>query len=322
MGEGYRVRLDPWAADYQGAIRLVEPGEDEAAEVDLEIETGDWRGVRPPPAPLPDRAWFVDGVRRIEHRLLLERDEGDRTVFGLLASFAVGATEVTDAARVGQERVRRVACVGSGLRIAPFEAPLTGGACLTFEPETVAEDTPVAPVQGLQDAMRRSEAELAQSLANQADAVFLDGPLTFLTTAGPVVGYVKRLLRTYLPPGPAALLRSLGVGERTPVFLIKGAQPRYSWYARVGTGRLIDASLTGVVRLEATGRLDLREVLALADVTARYLPRFASDPAHDPRAPQNLHPIGGLEAHLRHRLGDATVVRRAIESALHAEALA
>jgi hypothetical protein len=52
------------------------------------------------------------------------------------------------------------------------------------------------------------------------------------------------------------------------------------------------------------------------------LPRFASDAARDPRAPQNLYPIGGLEAQLKHRLGDPAVVRRAIEAQLHSEVTA
>jgi hypothetical protein len=196
---------------------------------------------------------------------------------------------------------------------------------LVFEAVTGAESTPIAPVQGRQSAMRRAEAELAERLGAEADVVLLDGPLTFLTTSGPVLGYVKRLLRTYLPAGPSALLRTLAVGERTPIFLVvakRGTRPRYSWYARIAAGRVIESALAGVVRLEALGGLGLGDVQALADTTARYLPRFASDASHDPRAPQNLYPIGGLEAHLRHRLGDALVIRRAIESRLHAEALA
>jgi hypothetical protein len=84
----------------------------------------------------------------------------------------------------------------------------------------------------------------------------------------------------------------------------------------------VDTALAGVVRLETSGALDLAQVVALADVSARYLPRFASDPAHDPRAPQNLYPIGGLEARLRHLLGDPLLVRRAIEEQVHDEVTA
>ena len=45
------------------------------------------------------------------------------------------------------------------------------------------------------------------------------------------------------------------------------------------------------------------------------LGRYASEPYKDPRAPQNLYPIGGLERDLRHRLGDARLVFRALRVA-------
>ena len=46
------------------------------------------------------------------------------------------------------------------------------------------------------------------------------------------------------------------------------------------------------------------DVPALADRLSATLPRFASVPQKEDRAPQNLHPIAGLERELRHRLGD------------------
>jgi len=314
----YAIRLDPWAAEYEGAIQLPEAGDEPVGAVDLRVELEDWAAVRPPSAPPPRRAFFVDGVRRIEHRLLIE--DGGRTVFGLLASFGVGAVEVGEMARAGHERVGRVAVAGGGLALEPFEVVL-GGHRMTFAPETVAENTPMAPVQGLQSAMRRSEAGLAERLAPEADVVFLDGPLTFLASArGPVVGFVKRQLRPYLEPREAALLSRLEVGERTPLFLIEQVrESRYSWYLRIGAGRAVDSPLAGLVRLETSASLELAAVRALADTSARYLPRFASDPARDPRAPQNLYPVGALEARLRHRLGDATLIRRATLAHLHEE---
>ena len=64
------------------------------------------------------------------------------------------------------------------------------------------------------------------------------------------------------------------------------------------------------------------DVQTLADASCRLLPRLASDSAHDPRAPANLYPIGGLESRLRRLLGDSQIVRRAIELRLHQEAMA
>jgi hypothetical protein len=333
------IRLDPWAAEYEASIQI---GEDvEPAAVDPRVERDEWAAVRPQPRTAAPRIAFVDGVRRIEHRILVGesphgseleagRAAGGRragsggTVYGLLGSFGVGAVHVDGAARVGHEATGRVIVTGGGLTADPFVARVEGGAPLRFEPRTEAENDPVVPVQGLQKAMRQSEAGLAERLSAEVDVVFLDGPLSFLTAnaAGRVVGFIKRQVRTYLEPQAHTLLPRLETGERTPLFLIAGRDPRYSWYLRIARGRPIESSLTGVVRLEAPGARGRDEAVALADLSARELPRFASDAARDPRAPQNLYPIGGLEARLKHRLGDATVVRRAIEAQLHREVTA
>ncbi len=45
------------------------------------------------------------------------------------------------------------------------------------------------------------------------------------------------------------------------------------------------------------------------------LPRFASCEEKDPRAPQNLYPIGGLERELRRRLGDPMLIMRSLREA-------
>jgi hypothetical protein len=45
---------------------------------------------------------------------------------------------------------------------------------------------------------------------------------------------------------------------------------------------------------------------------------LASRAPKDPRAPQNLIPIGGLERHLRHRLGDPQLLLRGIKQKIHA----
>lgn len=319
VAPGYTVRLDPWAAEYDGGLQLPDAAEEAPARVDIAVETADWRPLRPPPGPPPPGIAFVDGVRRVEHRVLVE--SGERTVFGLLGSFAVGATHVDGRARVVHERVERVACTGGGVLLSPLVAPVLGAAqTIAFAPHAAPENTPVAPVQCLQTTMRKREAELGSSLAEAGTLVFLDGPLTFLAgSARNVVGFVKRLLRTYLPPGPAAILRQLDVCERTPLFLIDARTPRYSWYVRLAWGRAIDSTLAGIARLEASAAHGLDNARRIADATARELPRFASAPERDPRAPQNLYPIGGLEGVLRHLLGDHLVVRRAIEARLHRE---
>jgi hypothetical protein len=317
-----RLRLDPWAAEYEGAVQIGDG--DEPARVDIRVESAAWGAVRPSPGPPAPGLGFVDGVRRIEHRLLVE--DGERTLFGLLGSFGVGAVLVDGGARLAHETIGRVMVTGGGLHLDPFAAPVGDGrTVLVFAPTSEADNTPAAPVLGLQKAMREAEAALAERVAAEVDVVFLDGPLTYVTGAarGPVVGFVKRLLRTYLDPAASTLLPRLEVGERTPLFLVEDVrEPRYSWYLRIGAGRPIDSPLTGIVRLEAGAASGLEAARGLADLSARELARFASDAARDPRAPQNLLPIGGLEARLKHRLGDPAVVRRAVEAQLHQEVTA
>jgi hypothetical protein len=311
--DGCRLWLDPWAPEYEGALGLLED-DMPAARVELDVEPGAWRALAPR-SPRAGRLVFIDGVRRIEHRLHVE--SGGASFHGLLGSYAVGALEAAARARVLESRVRRVASVGGGLAVDALEVR-AGRARLVFEPEPVPENTPVAPLQGLQNAMRRAEAALAGEV--EADLVVLDGPLTYADRdAGPLTGLVKRLLQRYLPPERERLLPSLEVGERTPLFLIvapSGRRPRYSCYFRVGRGRAIEPALAGLARLEIPGGTGLAEARRVADLATAQLPRFASDAIRDPRAPLNLHPVGGLESELRRRLGDALLVRRAIEARL------
>jgi hypothetical protein len=263
---------------------------------------------------------FVDGVRRIEHRLLVSG--AGRTAFGLLGSYGVGAARVDSRARVVDAALGRVAVVGDGIALGPFAVKVPRSpATLLFEPRSEPENTPLAPLDGLQKAMRQSEAALAERLSAGGDVVFQDGPLSFVTAgaAGPIVGLVKRQQRNYLEPALHALLPELDRGERTPLFLIGGREPRFSWYLRIAFGRAIESALTGIVRLETRAERGLEEARRLADLSAREIPRFASDATRDPRAPSNLYPVGGLEARLKHLLGDPHVVRRAIEAQIHCE---
>jgi hypothetical protein len=289
-----------------------------ASPVDTRVESPVWEVVRPAAAPGPPRAFFVDGVRRIEHRLVVE--SGESTYFGLLGSYGVGATLLeARQARVQAEAVSRVLVVGGGERLPALEVAVPRGrARLRFEAQVVADRTPNGPLLGLQRAMREDEARLAQKLGEGEALVFLDGPLDLPTSAaGLAIGFVKRLIRTFLPAAEALLLPRLKTGERTPLFLIQDKVPRYSWYHRIATGRAIESPLAGVVRLETSAEVPLRQVQELAGAACALLPRLASDPAHDPRAPANLYPIGGLEQRLRRLLGDPLVIRRAIEAHLH-----
>jgi hypothetical protein len=169
--------------------------------------------------------------------------------------------------------------------------------------------------------MRDAEAQVAQQVlaGGRADLVVVDGPLGYVH-AGPLMGMVKRQSRSYLDGPRLEILSRLAAGERTPIFKL-GEQrlERYSWYLRLASGRAIDGVMAGLVRLEVSASSGLEAARDLAALASAVLPLFASQPGRDPRAPQNLYPVGALERHLRHRLGDATLIRRAIEVRLNEE---
>jgi hypothetical protein len=146
------------------------------------------------------------------------------------------------------------------------------------------------------------------------DLLLLDGPLRKRGHIPDVVGLVKSHDVRYLPPELDRVVGVLASGARTPVFRVD-AQPfsRYSWYLRLPGPS--GGPWAGIVRCEATGALAADAVAVLADRVALTLPRYASEPHKDARAPQNLYPIGGLERELRRRLGDSGLLYRALRVA-------
>jgi hypothetical protein len=190
---------------------------------------------------------------------------------------------------------------------------------LRFEPAPIAERGRLGVAHAIGNRRAELERRFAESLVDEDALVVLDGRLSF--EPGPifqVVGMAKTMHRNYLEDHPeGALLTRLGPCERTPVFRIHyGETTRYSWYLRLPFTRSIHHSLAGIVRLE-TPEIGEEAAVRLANLTAFHLPNFASRPEHDPRAPQNLVPIGALEKRLRHEMGDALWLRRMIEDDLY-----
>ena len=117
----------------------------------------------------------------------------------------------------------------------------------------------------------------------------------------------------YLPPELDRVVSALDADERTPIFRVDAAPfSRASWYVRLPGPP--GGPWAGIVRCEASGALAVDTLRDLADRVTVTLGRFASTPHKDTRAPQNLYPIGGLERRLRHRLGDAQVLYRALRT--------
>jgi hypothetical protein len=153
--------------------------------------------------------------------------------------------------------------------------------------------------------------------------VIVDGPLTFEEPLrGAAVGYIKRIFKLYLPREHLGLLARLSAGQRTPLFALRSSRRfvRFSWFVRLAQTALGDSDLAGIARLEVSETVGVDTARRLADATATLLPRFVPRRWRDPRSPQNLLPIGALEANLRRHLGDARLIRRYVETLIAMEA--
>jgi hypothetical protein len=320
-----RFRLDAWASDYVGSVDIEDGDDDEspAFDIDTSIETPDWsKPLGCTPVDRPQRIVFVDGVQRTEVWGRLEVDGA--TVDAALGSVAVGAALSYDGrAEIAFNepyRVQRVYAVAGAVSIDSLRMKV-GSHEMVFEPSISDKRGRTGVGRAINNRRAELERQFAETLVDEDSLVVLDGRLSF--EPGPVhkvVGMAKTIHRNYLEDRPeGGILAMLGACERTPVFRIRyGETTRYSWYLRLPFTRQIHHSLAGIVRLE-TPEIGSEAAVKLANLTAYHLPAFASQPQHDPRAPQNLVPIGALERRLRHEMGDSAWLRRTIEDYLYTE---
>ncbi len=290
------------------------------ASADPGVETDDWSSGISPSEPVPCPTWFIDGVRRIELRLVA--DDGARRAPGLFGSWAVGTVLCDGGASFGEHEIGRSVVIGGGLQPERVEIQ-AGDHQLVYDPASEPGADADAPLSGLQKRMQRAESLLAARLAAEKDCLVLaDGRLGFLDpTASPVVGVVKRFVRAYLDPEHDALLARLAPGERTPLFgLIYEGEPleRYAWYTRLVPSLAAWHDHAGLMRCEVRAGVGLEEARLLADRVSHLLPGFAGRPT-DSRYPQNLAPVGALESWLRHRIGHLGLIRRSLTAWLSQE---
>ena len=334
-----RFAVETWAPDYGASVDgAAMAGSDAEVDLGVERDPAAWAPVRPAAGLAPPACvLFVDGVQRIDARIWITDDQADNqaaghqaagqatdpaagqagdqmgecTRQGVCASWAAGVVRCDGRARVVVTEVRRgVLCPGvpvdpivtrhGGYR--PYPVPDIGG-------------DPIAQALGRArgDLEGRVAVEAMRAAEGEAGLLVVDGPLGDRRHIPGAVGYVKTHHVSYLPPRLQSVATGLGVGQRTPLFAIGDRRFRYSWYLRL-PGAAVHP-WWGIVRCEASGDLTRPEALDVADRVTNTLPRFASQPHNDPRAPQNLHPIAGLERELRRRLGHPTVMDRALRQA-------
>jgi hypothetical protein len=302
-----RVSVDPWDPSYGSALSEAVLNESTArVALDLEIPADSWLPIAArTDSWQPSEVLIVDGVRRIDARIWFTPPGDSLAVMGIAASYAAGVVKIDGQAHVSDVRVER------GVYTNCPEASDLVTAMATYPVVHTAGDEFDDLVLAVQNHMR--ELELAAALAERTredDLLVLDGPLRGRTTIPRTLGYIKAHHAAYLPPELNAVVASLTPAQRTPVFTIGTTWSRHTWYLRLPFES--SSPWAGVVRCEAADTLSRSEVIQLADASVVVLPRLASEAHKDPRAPQNLVPIGGLEKILRHRLGDPLKLHRTL----------
>lgn len=302
--------MESWPGEY-GSPNQVDESDDSQGTASLIADEG-FSFVRPPGGSAPGALAFIDGIRRAEAPLA--QYINDVTIAGVAGCYAVGAVLVHPGTTpvYAHEHVDRVLVWANGQT---GELPeISGG--WRWRVESTSESGPAAPMRRLQELMRRAEARLADALAAEGYLVLLDGTLWFASAYDKtnIAGYVKTHHVRLLPEAEARHLPELPAGYRTTLFRTDAS--RYACYLRLAERAPRSPPMSGIVRLEFAGSLDIDAVRTMADRFAASIPAYAGVAYIDPRAPQNLQPVGALERQLRHLCGDAGLAERAVRDAV------
>ncbi len=314
--------VDPWDPSYGMALGEELSGDslhESSAELilDLEFPADRWRPMAAEAGgPVPGTVLFLDGVRRSDARVWVHGADPQPSP-GIAASYAAGLVCLNGSARISD------VAVGRGLFSAAADAAGIESRHASYPAWKAAGPAPDQLSLALQQRLSDAEVQLALLFRKEQpdadDLLFVDGPLRGRTHLDRTIGYIKTHHTTYLPPNLAAVVSALGPGERTPAFTMGTSWRRNSWYLRLPGSS--GAPWSGVVRLECSADLPVPEVVRLANLSTVLLPPLASSAHKDPRAPQNLVPIGGLERELRRRLGDQQLLYRSLRLAAASRAV-
>lgn len=327
MSPGMRFTVDSWDPAYGQAFdvddTVILPESTQRIDAGVETPDADWAPIPARPGPTMQGAvLFVDGVRRIDARVWVDPPTSEQMPqLSICASIAAGAVCCCPGqAHLTTAETRRL------LVTTASHATQLRSRAASWQVAHVAGSpvTPLAPLlsQALQQHLAQLEIHIAlharTALAGHSNAIgedllVIDGPLKGRAHLPRALGYIKTHRAEYLPAHLNAVVSRLRAGERTPVFLLGTGWDRHTWYLRLPTNSR--APWAGIVRVECSADLPTDEVLALARTSQQVLPRHASVEFRDPRAPQNLNPIGGLEQQLRHRLGDPRLLYRSLQAA-------
>ncbi|MGK5678470.1 hypothetical protein [Actinoplanes sp. URMC 104] len=314
-----RTFVDAWDPSYGSSFEGGSAGDGPASpssaqvDTDVEVPAAAWEPIDVSSAVrCPDVVFLVDGVRRNDAGLWTAEEDGT-SYAGLAASYAAGVVRCDLARGVAELVGARVArgLFTASPSLEDVQAGSVRYAVHRIQGPGEASRLPAA-VQGPLTALEIDISSEARELGSsfEGDLLVVDGPLRARRQLPRTLGFVKTQKSLYLPASLNAVVTRLRPGQRTPVFHLGTQWGGWSWYLRLPGGS--GAPWSGIVRVECSPELSPEMAIELAAVSQATLPRFASSAYKDPRAPQNLVPIAGLERRLRGMLGDARVLHRAL----------
>ncbi|MET8908618.1 hypothetical protein [Micromonospora sp. NPDC004551] len=309
-----RFFVDAWDPAYGASFEAGGgPAAPSSAQVDADVElpATDWRAVDVRrDVAAPDVVLLVDGVRRIDASVWTAEDDGG-SFPGIAASYAAGVVRC-DLERGAAELAG--ARVGRGLFTASPSAQDVLAGAIRYPVHRVSGTGELSKLPAaVQGPLTALEVAVSDAVRSDGDLLVVDGPLRSRRNLPRTLGYIKTQHSQYLDGRLTAVVTGLAPGQRCPVFRLGTAWGGYSWYLRLPAAG--GAPWAGIVRVECSADLTEAEAIGLADLSLVTLPRFASTPYKDPRAPQNLIPIAGLERRLRGMLGDARLLHRVLTAA-------
>lgn len=308
--------IDTWDPAYGASFEasVGGPAAPSSAQVDpaVELPADAWRPVGPcEGVRTPDVVLLVDGVRRIDASVWTAESDGS-SYPGVAASYAAGVVRCDLRRGVAELAGARVA---RGLFTASPSAVDVVAGHIRYPVHRVGGSGELSKLPAaVQGPLTALEVEVSRAARADGDLLVVDGPLRNRRQLPRTIGYVKTQHSQYLDARHTAVVTALRPGQRSPVFGLGTAWGGYSWYLRLPV--TVGAPWAGIVRVECSPELMPAEAVELADLSLVTLPRFASTPYKDPRAPQNLIPIAGLERRLRALLGDARLLQRALSVAV------
>ena len=307
-----RIALEPWGSDY--ASQAIDGFEEDNSSVQAsaeQVEEGPWEPKTPSLDFPPQEIAVVDGALRVDY--FASVIEGEQYSPALFCSYAAGAAVLSEKVEITETQVHRLFIVGNNLsgQDIPIKAGNVSEVPILYKGISSSEQ----PRNVLMKKMRQTEAEVVEKLAGPEKLILADGNLTLIRSSSPVVGVIKDIQRLYLSPQKASILEELKPRQRTPLIQRQGYEV-FTCFFRLSEPGPLQHILSGLVRLEIKTELGVSKASQILDQACVRIFGIASHAPKDPRAPQNLVPIGGLERKLRHKLGDLQIVRRGIMKAI------